>query len=102
MHWVIRSLEEYGGDSVTGVADFTMTVQFRESGVPVQEPTESVTEMDVHLAGTNIGVYTGERFTVEFEWAVAFDLFATRNEDGSKHLEGEGAIQGGTATAVKK
>jgi hypothetical protein len=99
-YWVIHSLEEYGDDSVNGVADFTMTVQFRADGAPVQEPTESVNEMDVHLAGTNIGVFTGDRFTVEYDWSVGFDLFVTRNEDASKHFEGEGAIQGGTAILV--
>jgi hypothetical protein len=76
--WVIQSIEEYQDGNLNGVADFTIRVQFRADGTPVQEPNESVNEMEVHLDGTNIGVYTGSRFTIEYDWGVGFDLLATQ------------------------
>lgn len=98
--WVIESLEEYQDGNLNGVADFTIRVQFRAEGTPVQEPNDRVNEMEVHLEGTNIGVYTGDRFTVEYDWGVGFDLLATKNPDESKTLAGEGSVQGATVTHV--
>jgi hypothetical protein len=99
--WVIESLEEYEDGNVNGVADFTIRVQFRADGTPLQHPNETVDEMEVHLDGTNIGVYTGDRFTVEYDWGVSHELLATRNENGTKTLAGEGSIQGSTVTTVR-
>ncbi len=99
--YIIHSLEEYQDGNVNGVADFTIAVQFRADGIPVQEPTETVDEMEVHLDGTNIGLYSGDRFIVEFDWGLGFDLLVTRNPDGSKQFVGEGSIEGATATEVR-
>jgi hypothetical protein len=99
--YTIHSLEEYEDGNVNGVADFTITVQFRAEGIPVEIPSESVDEMEIHLDGTNIGFYTGDRFTIEYDWGVGFDLLVTRIEDGSKQFDGEGVIEGSTVTEVR-
>lgn len=98
--WVIQSLEEYGEDHVSGVADFTIHVKFLVNGDPVQQPSESVNRMEVSLDGTNLGVYTAEKFTVEYDWTIGLELVVLRETSGEKTMAGSGTLTGSTVTEI--
>ena len=91
--WIISSIEEYGDESVNGVADFRVWIQFRLDGLPIHEPTDTVQQMEVRLVGTNLGRYEDERFVTTYDWTVDFHLIADRT-GGTRHFTGGGQLQG--------